>query len=144
MDNPSARLTILMADDDQDDWLIAQLAFERLAIEGEIHFVNDGRELMDFLKTEDGCSSKAPHPDIIFLDLNMPRMDGREALRKIKSDQYLKDIPVVILTTSRQEKDVKFCLDTGACDFKTKPIELDDWVEVIAGLLKAHCPITRR
>jgi CheY-like chemotaxis protein len=123
-----------MADDDREDCLIARLAFERSAIEGEIYFVNDGRELIDYLKKE-----SAPHPDLILLDLNMPRMDGREALRKIKSDPGLKDIPIVILTTSRQEKDVKYCLESGAREFKTKPIEFDEWVEVIATSIKTHC-----
>ncbi len=134
-----------MADDDQEDWLLARLALKNSGIEGEIRFVKDGRELMDYLKKEKRFISQdeGPRPDIILLDLNMPRMDGREALLKIKSDQGLKDIPVVILTTSRQERDVKFCLDTGACEFKTKPIEFAEWVEVIAGVLRTHCTSLR-
>jgi CheY-like chemotaxis protein len=124
---------ILMADDDQEDCLLARIAFEESAMEGEIRFVEDGKELMEYLRNE------SPRPDLILLDLNMPRMDGRSALREIKSNQNLKDIPVVILTTSRQEKDVKFCLDAGACEFKTKPVEISEWVDVIKSA-KSHCP----
>jgi CheY-like chemotaxis protein len=122
-----------MADDDQEDCLLARIAFEESAIEGEIRFVEDGEELLDYLR------NGGPRPDLILLDLNMPRMDGRKALLEIKSDQKLKDIPVVILTTSRQEKDVKFCLGAGACEFKTKPVEISEWVDVIKSA-KSHCP----
>lgn len=122
-----------MADDDQEDCLLARIGFEESAIEGEIRFVENGEELLDYLRSGD------PRPDLILLDLNMPRMDGREALLEIKSDQQLRNIPVVILTTSRQEKDVKFCLDAGACEFKTKPVEISEWVDVINSAL-SHCP----
>ncbi|MEM5787369.1 MAG: response regulator [Syntrophobacteraceae bacterium] len=121
---------ILMADDDQEDCLLARIAFEASAIEGEIHFVGDGLELIDYLR------NRGPRPHLILLDLNMPRMDGRRALREIKSDQELKDISVIILTTSRNERDVKSCLDAGACDFKTKPVEIDDWIEIIAASVR--------
>jgi CheY-like chemotaxis protein len=130
-----------MADDDPEDCLLARIAFEQSAIEGEIRFVVDGRELIEYLQNGGEYSSqdKAPRPHLILLDLNMPRMDGRKALREIKSDQGLRDIPVVILTTSRNEKDVKFCLEAGACEFKTKPVEISEWVGVITSA-KSHCP----
>lgn len=122
-----------MADDDQEDCLLAGLAFEQSEVEGEIRFVGDGQELLEYLRN--GHS----RPDLILLDLNMPRLDGRAALVKIKEDQLLRDIPVVILTTSRNEKDVKFCLNAGACEFKTKPVEISEWVDVIKSAT-SHCP----
>ena len=133
MKNRSTPCIILMADDDQEDCLLARIAFEDSAIEGEIHFVENGEELLDYLRNGD------LRPDLIMLDLNMPRMDGRKALLEIKSDQQLKDIPVVILTTSRQERDVKFCLGAGASEFKTKPVEIGEWVDVIKSAL-SPCP----
>ncbi len=122
-----------MADDDQEDCLLARTAFEESAIAGEIHFVENGEELLVYLRNGD------PRPDLILLDLNMPRMDGRKALREIKSDRGLRDIPVVILTTSINEKDVKFCLDAGACDFKTKPVEFEQWIDIIVNAIGSHC-----
>jgi two-component system response regulator len=122
-----------MADDDPEDCMLARTAFEASGLEGEIRFVEDGLELIDYFR------NGGPRPHLILLDLNMPRLDGRKALAEIKSDSALQDIPVVILTTSRNEKDVKFCLDTGACDFKTKPVELEDWIEIIAGSVNSHC-----
>lgn len=141
MENHSAPCIILMADDDQEDCLLARIAFEDAAIEGEIRFVEDGKELMDYLQNGGRYTvqEKAPRPDLILLDLNMPRMDGRKALQEIKSDGGLRDIPVVILTTSRHEKDVKFCLDAGASEFKTKPVDISEWVDVIKSA-KSHCP----
>lgn len=140
MENVSAPCIILMADDDQEDCLLARVAFEDSGIEGEILFVEDGKDLLDYLRKQNGYSSseKAPRPDLILLDLNMPRIDGRKALQVIKSDQALKDIPVVILTTSRNEKDVKLCLGVGACDFKTKPVELSDWIDIINSV-RSYC-----
>jgi len=140
VENHSVPCIILMADDDQEDCLLARIAFDEAAIEGEIRFVEDGKELMDYLQNGGRYSvqEQAPRPDLILLDLNMPRMDGRKALREIKSDQGLRDIPVVILTTSRNEKDVNFCLNAGACEFKTKPVEISEWVGVITSA-KSHC-----
>lgn len=133
MEKRSNSYLILMADDDQEDCLLAGLAFEQSEVEGEIRFVGDGQELLEYLRN--GHS----RPDLILLDLNMPRLDGRAALVKIKEDQLLRDIPVVILTTSRNEKDVKFCLNAGACEFKTKPVEISEWVDVIKSAT-SHCP----
>ena len=140
MENRSLPCIILMADDDQEDCFLARIAFEESGIKGEILFVEDGKDLLDYLRQQNGYSSseKAPRPDLILLDLNMPRLDGRKALQVIKSDQGLKDIPVVILTTSRLEKDVKLCLDAGACDFKTKPVELNDWIDITRSA-KSYC-----
>ena len=93
---------VLMADDDEDDCLLVGSAFQEIGIAHDLHFVDDGRELLDYLLHEGDFADpeKYPRPNLILLDLNMPRIDGREALSKIKSDPQLKDIPVLILTTS--------------------------------------------
>jgi len=144
VESHSAPCIVLMADDDEEDRLLAKIAFEAAQINGEIHFVEDGIELMEYLKNAvNGTSQeRAALPNLIFLDLNMPRMGGREALKKIKTKPGLKDIPVVILTTSRNETDVNFCMNAGARDFITKPVELDDWIDVIAAPLRSHCSQT--
>src|SRR5918912_4632014 len=100
-------ITILLADDDPDDRLLAQEALEENRLANDLHMVDDGEELLDYLyqrgKYADPASS--PRPGLILLDLNMPRMDGREALRVLKGDPDLRQIPVVVLTTSQAEED---------------------------------------
>ena len=76
--------------------------------------------------------------DLAVIDMNMPRMDGREVLRVIKSDPRLKDIPVVILTTSKEQRDIEFCASAGACNFITKPVEFEEWVTIITALADTH------
>ncbi len=129
-------LLVLMADDDPDDCLLARLAFEETGISGEMRCVEDGRELIEYLQKEGDFAGagKAPHPDVILLDLNMPRKDGREALKEIKSDSRFNDIPVVVLTTSREQRDITLCHNAGARKFITKPAEFDEWVEVMNSL----------
>ncbi|MBZ0306680.1 MAG: response regulator, partial [Anaerolineae bacterium] len=112
-----------MADDDDDDVLLIRTAFEEAQVKAPFFIVRDGEELMDFLhrrgKYHDPTS--APRPGLILLDLNMPRKDGREALMEIKADPVLRRIPVVILTTSKAEEDVKRTYDLGANSFIVKP-----------------------
>jgi CheY-like chemotaxis protein len=117
-------LVILMADDDEDDRLNTAEAFRENRLANEFRTVNDGEELMQYLRRK-GRFSRAPRPDLILLDLNMPRKDGREALREIKSDPALRCIPVIILTTSREEEDVLRTYDLGANSFITKPVGFD-------------------
>ena len=123
---------ILIADDDEDDRMFTKEAFDENFKEKEIRFVNDGVDLLDYLrrlnKYADPASS--PRPSIILLDLNMPKMDGREALREIKSDPKLRAIPVVILTTSKAEQDVLRTYDMGVNCFITKPVSFTAFVEV--------------
>ena len=114
-------LVILMADDDEDDRLNTAEAFRENRLANEFRTVNDGEELMQYLRRK-GRFARSPRPDLILLDLNMPRKDGREALREIKSDPALRCIPVVILTTSREEEDVLRTYDLGANSFITKPV----------------------
>lgn len=105
---PRDPIVIVMADDDPDDRQMAEEALRDARLANELHFVEDGEELLEYLhRTGRYTSGKpAPRPGIILLDLNMPRMDGREALEKIKADTDLRSIPVVVLTTSRAEEDI--------------------------------------
>ncbi|HCU23449.1 MAG TPA: two-component system response regulator, partial [Deltaproteobacteria bacterium] len=93
--------TILLAEDDEDHFLLARDAFQEANPEIDIRWVRDGEQLMDYLR-------QSPHPHLILLDLNMPKKDGREALREIKSDPQWRVIPVVVLTTSQNEEDVLY------------------------------------
>jgi CheY-like chemotaxis protein len=128
-------LTILMADDDEDDRMSTQDAFREHHLANEFHTVNDGEELMDFLHRR-GKYQDAPRPGLILLDLNMPRKDGREALREIKSDPQLRSIPVVILTTSREEEDILKTYDLGANSFITKPVGFDSLVQLVSTMTR--------
>ncbi len=103
-----------------------------------LHFVKDGEELFEFLRNEGEYSDilKYPKPGIILLDLNMPRMDGREALKTIKSIPELKKIPVIVLTTSREEEDMFKTYDLGANSFIRKPVEFEAFLETIRALGK--------
>ncbi|KPV90494.1 Response regulator rcp1 [Pseudoalteromonas sp. P1-30] len=131
-------ITILMADDDEDDRLLTQDALAESRVLNELHFVEDGVELLEYLerkgKFEDKNSS--PRPGLILLDLNMPRMDGREALEAIKSNPNLKGIPVVILTTSKQEEDMVKGYNLGAASYITKPVTFDGLVDLMKTLGK--------
>ena len=122
-----------MADDDADDRMMANDAFEENRLGNELRFVEDGEELMDYLlrqgKYVDPESS--PRPGLILLDLNMPRMDGREALKIIKSDPDLHSIPIIVLTTSSSEEDITRTYDLGVNSFITKPVTFEGLVDVI-------------
>ena len=126
-------IVILMADDDEDDRFMTQKAFKINRLVNELRFVKDGQELMDYLYQRDKYSDpeSAPCPDLILLDLNMPRKDGREALREIKSDPVLHSIPVVILTTSNADKDVVHSYKLGVNSYISKPVTFDGLVDVI-------------
>lgn len=126
-------ILILIADDDEDDRLLAKEALEESRVINDVTFVADGEELMDYLchrgKYED--VEAYPRPGVILLDLNMPKKDGREALREIKSDPELRRIPVVVMTTSKAEEDVYRSYDIGANSFITKPVTFDRLVELM-------------
>lgn len=123
---------LLVAEDDVDHYLLLKEAFEKLGPMTELRHVLDGEELTDYLfrqgKFQDPGDS--PRPDLILLDLNMPRKDGREALKEIKSDPVLRRIPVIILTTSRAEEDVLQSYELGANSFLRKPLGFNQWVEL--------------
>jgi len=145
MNTTPESITILMADDDEDDRLMTKEALEEARLANEIRFVEDGEELMDYLyhrgKYEGG--DNAPRPGLILLDLNMPRKDGREALKEIKSDPNLRKIPVVVLTTSKAEEDICRSYDLGVNSFITKPVSFDGMVFVITTLAHYWFQIVR-
>ena len=129
----SGEITILLADDDEDDRLMTRDALRDARLHNDLRFVVDGVDLMQYLRREGRYSdpSSSPRPGLILLDLNMPRMDGREALREIKSDPELRSIPVVVLTTSKAEEDILRTYDLGVNSFITKPVTFLGLVEVM-------------
>ena len=133
MDKNGKQITILIADDDADDCLMAKEALEEARLANDLHFVADGEDLMDYLLHRGKYSEgkNAPCPGLILLDLNMPRKDGREALKEIKADPDLRRIPIVVLTTSKAEEDIYRTYDLGVNSFITKPVSFDGLVEVM-------------
>ncbi len=131
-------ITILVADDDPDDRLMMEEALEESRLANDLHFVEDGEELMDYLyhrgKYEERKDS--PRPKLLLLDLNMPKKDGREALKEIKADSNLRQIPIVVLTTSKAEEDIYRSYDLGVNSFITKPVTFDSLVELMKNLGK--------
>jgi CheY-like chemotaxis protein len=124
---------VLVAEDDPDDCLLVREAWQENHLPSEIRFVSDGEELMDYLKRRGPYSGPAwsPRPDLILLDLNMPRKDGREALKEIKSDPALRQIPVVVLTTSESEEDIARTYDLGVNSFIVKPVSFEKVVDLM-------------
>jgi two-component system response regulator len=131
-------ITILMADDDEDDRMLTQDALEESRVRNTLYCVEDGVELLEYLKREGKYADPAtsPRPGLILLDLNMPRKDGREALKEIKADAELRNIPVVILTTSGQEEDKIKGYNLGAASFITQPVIVEGLVELMKALGK--------
>lgn len=133
--NPDEPIHILLAEDDPDDRLLTRRAVVESRVATTFAAVENGEELMRYLRREGeyGAPDPAPRPNLILLDLNMPRMDGREALREIKSDAELRRIPVVVLTTSEAEQDVLQSYDLGVNAFVTKPVMFD----ALAGAMRS-------
>ncbi|WP_434340998.1 response regulator [Motilimonas cestriensis] len=131
-------ISILMADDDEDDRMLTQDALDESRVLNTINFVNDGVELIEYLRNEGRYQDRElyPRPSLILLDLNMPRMDGREALKVIKADADLRSIPVVILTTSKEEEDKLRGYDLGAASYIAKPVNFEGLVELMKHLGK--------
>lgn len=138
MKTEKLKVPILIADDDSDDREMIRDALKESRLLNELFFVKDGEELMSFLnqtgKYED--AKQYPLPGLILLDLNMPRMDGREALKEIKGNPKFKGIPVVVLTTSEAEEDIYKTYNLGVNSFITKPVSFDDLVSVMKELGK--------
>jgi CheY-like chemotaxis protein len=135
-DAPPRAITILMADDDDDDRMLAQKALRGSRLVNDMRFAVDGEDLMRYLRHEPPYANglDAPRPGLILLDLNMPKMDGREALSLIKADPVLRQIPVIVLTTSAAEEDVIRTYDLGVNSFITKPVTFEGLVEVMSTL----------
>ena len=126
-------ILVLVADDDPEDRMLIEDAFEESRLPNVLEFVEDGEELLDYLYRRNGYSdpSSSPRPGLILLDLNMPRKDGREALKEIKSDPDLRQIPIVVMTTSKAEEDILRTYDLGVNSFITKPVTFEGLVEVV-------------
>ncbi|PWK25163.1 two-component system response regulator [Arcicella aurantiaca] len=129
-------VTILIADDDPDDRLMTKEALEESFLVNELKFVVDGVELLEYLRRQGKFVEvkDSPRPGIILLDLNMPKIDGREALKLIKTDPDLKSIPIVVLTTSKADEDIVKTYDLGVNCFISKPVSFSDFVEVTRAL----------
>jgi CheY-like chemotaxis protein len=128
------QMKIIVADDDADDRLLISDAFRESKLANPVLFAQDGEELLAILRGNEQWASGRSLPGFILLDLNMPRMDGRTALSHIKSDPYLRRIPVVVLTTSKAEEDVLRTYDLGVNSFITKPVTFEGLVEVVKTL----------
>ncbi|HOX81905.1 MAG TPA: response regulator [Chryseolinea sp.] len=124
-------ISILMADDDPDDRMLMKQALAENELPNVIEFVENGADLMDYLHKRGKFSvEKTFRPGLILLDLNMPKMDGREALKLIKSDPDLRRIPVIVLTTSKAEEDIFQTYDLGVNSFICKPVRFHELVDV--------------
>ncbi len=127
-------VVILLADDDPDDRELTQRALKRSRVRNTVRCVEDGEELLEYLRREGRYGqpgADAPRPGLILLDLNMPRMDGREALEQIKKDPKLRKVPVVVLTTSDAEQDIVRSYDLGVNAFVTKPVTFEGLADVV-------------
>ena len=131
-------ITILMADDDADDRRLTQEALEEGRLINEVQFVNDGVELLDYLRKEGKFAPPAvvQRPGLILLDLNMPRKDGRTVLKEIKNDPALRQIPVVVLTTSKADEDIYRSYDLGVNSYIVKPVTFEALVDILQTLEK--------
>ncbi len=123
-------IEVLLVEDDPGDVLLTREAFEYNKVSNRLHVVNDGEQAMAFLRGE-GPFDRAPRPDLILLDLNLPRKDGREVLAEIKSDPGLRVIPVVILTTSEAEEDILRSYHLHANAYVSKPVDFDQFIKVV-------------
>ncbi|MEO8205616.1 MAG: response regulator [Chthoniobacterales bacterium] len=126
----SKPIEILIVEDSPTDVLLMREALEHAKVHNTLHVVDNGVEAMDFLRKENKYSL-APRPDLILLDLNMPRMNGQEVLAEIKNDKNLKAIPVVILTTSKIDTDISQAYEHHANCYITKPVDFDTFAEVV-------------
>ena len=130
------QITILMAEDDDDDFLLAQKAMKESHLLNTLHRVSDGEELLEYLNNEGEYEDKEayPRPGVILLDLNMPKKDGREALNEIKSNESLKEIPIIVFTTSKAEEDILKSYKLGVNSFISKPVKFDELIKVMESL----------
>lgn len=126
-------IRILLAEDDDDDYMLTTQALQESRLVNLVHRVHDGVELLEYLRQQGAYARQesAPPPSLILLDLNMPRKDGREALREIKSDAHLRRLPVIVLTASHAEVDIVRSYDLGVNSFISKPVSFHGLVEAI-------------
>ena len=138
-------IEIVMAEDDADDRLMVKEAFQESHVLNNMHFVEDGYDLLDYLRHQGRYADRAdfPTPDLILLDLNMPRKNGRETLQEIKADPALRHIPAVVLTTSKSEEDILRSYDIGASGYITKPVTFEALVQIATGLCEYWVQIVK-
>ncbi len=135
-------LIVLLVEDEVADAHLVRMAFQEGGLPIDLHHVTDGVEALSYLEGRSPYQGK-PRPDLILLDLNMPRMDGRAFLAKVKASQDLRRIPVVVLTTSDAESDIVASYDCGAAGFVVKPIDLDEFVARLHELEKYWSDVVR-
>lgn len=134
--------SVLLADDDPDDRLLLEMAFAELGYPFELRFVENGLRVLEYLHHRgEFARSKPSRPVLILLDLNMPAVDGREALMVIRQCPDHKDIPVVIWTTSKEKEDKSFCLEAGASAYVTKPNSFLEMKAAIREVINTHFPL---
>lgn len=131
-------IIILYADDDPEDRMLARDAFDESRLANDLHFVEDGEELMDYLlnKGKYTDEKKYPTPGLLLLDLNMPKKDGREAIKEIREIPKLRPMPIIVLTTTRAEEDIINTYDLGINSFITKPVTFEGLVDIMKALGK--------
>jgi CheY-like chemotaxis protein len=130
VNTPVQPIEVLLVEDDPGDELMTREAFEDNKIRNTLHVVRDGQEALDFLYRR-GEYADAPRPDLVLLDLNLPRYDGRQVLEQIKGDPELSLIPVVVLTTSSAEEDILRSYKLHANAYVTKPVDLDQFIAAV-------------
>jgi CheY-like chemotaxis protein len=126
-------IEILLVEDSKGDVGLIEEVFEEAKIRNNLHIAEDGEEAILFLNNE-GQFSDAPRPDIILLDLNLPKKDGREVLEEVKGDDNLKNIPIVVLTTSKAEEDILRSYNLHANAYITKPVNFDQFIKVVKSI----------
>ncbi|WP_228045638.1 MULTISPECIES: response regulator [unclassified Tolypothrix] len=126
-------IEVLLVEDNPGDALLTRIALEDSKISVNLNVVEDGVEAMAFLRKQDKYAD-VPHPDIVLLDLNLPKKDGREVLAEIKGDAHLRRIPVVVLTTSQAEEDILKAYNLAANCYITKPVDFDQFVRIVRSI----------
>jgi CheY-like chemotaxis protein len=135
-------IEILLVEDNEGDIGLIEEVFEEAKIRNSLHVAEDGEEAMLYLRRE-GKFLSSPHPDLILLDLNLPKKDGREVLKEIKKDSNLKNIPVIVLTTSTADKDILRAYDLHANAYITKPIDFNEFMKVVESIVNFWLEIVR-
>jgi CheY-like chemotaxis protein len=138
----SKPVEILLVEDNAGDVGLIEEVFEEAKIKNNIHVAEDGEEAMKYLNGK-GKFQGSPRPDIILLDLNLPKKDGREVLREIKEDSNLKNIPIIVLTTSNAEKDILRAYELHANAYVTKPLDFDQFIKVVGSIVNFWLEIVR-
>lgn len=135
-------MEILLVEDNPGDARLAAEAFKEGTVPTRLHVVQDGIEAMSFLRRQ-GPYEQAPRPDLVLLDLNLPRKDGREVLAEIKEDGHLRRIPVIVLTTSQAESDVTRSYELHANCYIVKPVDFDRFIDVVKGIEDFWCSLVK-